>query len=396
MSNKSNKTVLHIAPTPFFADHGCHIRIRNEIEALAAKQIRVLLCTYHHGRDINGIETRRILTVPGYSKLDAGFSPFKFIADALLFFLVLKTAWQERPVVLHGHLHEGALIGWAVKICLFWRRLPVIMDMQGSLTGELVSYGTLNSRQLLTRVALAVERLIYRLPAFVFCSSEQSRNTLISKFKIAKDKTALLQDVVPDFFFNIPDSADWKQLHNIPADKKIILYTGSLLPGKGVHFVLESVKNLCLLRDDLFFILAGYPVEDAQEFITEHHLTESILLTGQVAYSELHHWLAVGDVALEPKEDESGEASGKLLHYMATGLPVVCFDTMNNRKFLANDGYYALPGDEDSFAGAIESAVNDMPEARKRGGRKQAVIRKTYSSAAIGTLLQKQYDRLTG
>ena len=26
--------VLHIAPTPFFADRGCHIRIRNEIEAL--------------------------------------------------------------------------------------------------------------------------------------------------------------------------------------------------------------------------------------------------------------------------------------------------------------------------------------------------------------------------
>ena len=50
---------LHIAPTPFFADRGCHIRIRNEIEALRDSGVRVILCTYPLGADQEGIDIRR-------------------------------------------------------------------------------------------------------------------------------------------------------------------------------------------------------------------------------------------------------------------------------------------------------------------------------------------------
>ena len=201
MESSQPVKVLHIAPTPFFADRGCHIRIRNEIEALYGHPVTVLLCTYHLGSDIQGMDVRRIPRIPGYRKLDAGFSPFKFPADILLFFLVLKICWQENPEVLHGHLHEGALIGWAAKVVLFWRRMSLIMDMQGSLTGELVSYGTLKSDRLLSRIAVLVESMICRMPDFFFCSSEESRNTLLTRFKVDVHKTALLQDVVPDGFF---------------------------------------------------------------------------------------------------------------------------------------------------------------------------------------------------
>ena len=152
--------IIHIAPTPFFADRGCHIRIRNEIESLTGHPVRVILCTYHLGNNVDGIDIRRISRIPGYHKLDAGYSPFKFPADILLFFLVLKTCLREKPDLLHGHLHEGALIGWAVKTILFWQGLPLIMDMQGSLSGELTSYGTVKSGGLLKRIIVRVETMI--------------------------------------------------------------------------------------------------------------------------------------------------------------------------------------------------------------------------------------------
>ena len=56
---------LHIAPTPFFADRGCHIRIRNEIEALRDSGVRVILCTYQLGDDQEGIDIRRTARIPG-------------------------------------------------------------------------------------------------------------------------------------------------------------------------------------------------------------------------------------------------------------------------------------------------------------------------------------------
>jgi glycosyltransferase involved in cell wall biosynthesis len=389
-----SKPVLHIAPTPFFADRGCHIRIRNELEALSKEGIDTVLCTYHHGRDMSGIDTRRIPPIPGYTKLDAGFSPYRFLADFFLFFLVLGTAWKEKPRILHAHLHEGALIGRLVSLCLFWRRMVLVMDMQGSLSGELVGYGTLKKRGGVAKIIGWIEYWIYRMPALIVCSSKQSQQTVLQEFGIAEKKTLLVQDVVPEFFFRLPDPESWKRQHAIPLEKKIILYTGSLLPGKGVGFVMQVIEELGSQRDDLYFVLVGYPVEEAAEFITKRQLQDSVLLTGQVAYDQLPHWLAIGDIALEPKEDDAGEASGKLLHYMAAGLDVVCFDTLNNRRMLQGDGCYAQVEDPGSFVRAVETALKQDAAKEERRERMQQTVRQSYSTAAVGSLLRLQYGRL--
>ncbi|HFQ89815.1 MAG TPA: glycosyltransferase family 1 protein [Desulfobulbus sp.] len=387
--------VLHIAPTPFFADRGCHIRIRNELEALQPYPVQALVCTYHLGRDPGGLEVRRIWRIPGYRKLDAGYSPFRFPADILLFFLVLRTCWRQRPHVLHGHLHEGALIGWAVRTCMFWRRTALVMDMQGSLSGELVSYGTLKSR-LLTRVVGLVEGLICRLPDFFFCSSRESRNTLLRRFRVAPEKTALLQDVVPGEFFASADSRALRRHHDLPLEKKIIIYTGSLLPGKGVAHLFEAMRILLEARDDLFFVLVGYPVDEARAFVGRYGLADRVRLPGQVAYGDLAAWLGTGDVAVEPKEDDSGEASGKLLHYLAAGLPVACFDTANNRSFLGECGFYASSMDGAGLARAISAALADPALARRRGEAGREQVRGTYSMEAVGKTLLASYRRLAG
>ncbi|MCI5161265.1 MAG: glycosyltransferase [Candidatus Electrothrix sp. AX5] len=391
-------TVLHIAPTPFFADRGCHIRIRNEVEALRHYPYRLIVCTYHHGHDVEDIDIRRIPAVPGYIKLDAGYSPFRFLADFFLFFLVLKTVWQERPTLLHCPLHEGALIGWAVKICLFWRKMRVLMDMQGSLSGELAAYKAFGSFFFLLGFFRAAEGLICRMPDFFFCSSQQSCQVLEQEFKISTKKILLLQDVVPDVFFETaPQQVVQKKRFQdmIPQDKQVILYTGSLLPGKGVQHILEAMTALCAEREDLFFVLVGYPLEDAEQYIRQHQLEQFCLLPGQVAYCDLSDWLALGDLALEPKEADSGEASGKLLHYMAAGLPVVCFATANNRKILGDAGYYAPSCDGQGLAAGVESALADAEGERacSRGEQGRKVARAQYSSAAAGQLLHEVYGR---
>ena len=394
------QTVLHIAPTPFFADRGCHIRIRNEVEALRPYPYQLTICTYHHGGDIEGLDIRRIPAIPGYTKLDAGYSPFRFLADFLLFFLVLKTAWREHPALLHCHLHEGALIGWAVKFCLFWRKMRVLMDMQGSLSGELATYKAFGSLSFLLGVFRAIEGVICRMPDFFFCSSQQSCQVLKKEFKISTEKILLLQDVVPDVFFEIaPQQVVQKSRFQdlVPQDKQVILYTGSLLPGKGVQHIFQAMELLCAEREDLFFVLVGYPLEHAEQYIRQHQLEQFCLLPGQVPYcdlsGDLSDWLALGDLALEPKEADSGEASGKLLHYMAAGLPVVCFATENNQKMLGEAGYYASSSDGQGLAAGIESALADREQARSRGEKGREQVRAQYSTAAVGQLLHDVYGR---
>lgn len=390
----ATETVVHVAPTPFFADRGCHIRICNEINAVKLYPYRVVLCTYSLGRDVEGIDARRIWPVPGYHKLDAGFSPFRFIADFFLFFLVLKTVWRERPALLHCHLHEGALIGWTVKWCLFWRRIPVVMDMQGSLSAELDANKTFARLPFLLRIFKGVERLVCRMPDHFICSSRQSQICLEKDFKVAPERVGLVQDIVPDAVFATAAARIKGERKAGSSDRKVVLYTGSLQSGKGVQHVLDAMKLLSDRRDDLLFTLVGYPLEGCESFVREHDLQDRSLLPGQVDYRELGDWLSIGDLAIEPKEGGSGEASGKLLHYMAAGLPVVCFDTENNRIMLGPAGYYAPTLDGQGLAEKIEEVLADMEQARQRGAEGAERARIHYSSAAVGDILQRLYSGL--
>ena len=64
--------ILMVAPTPFFADRGCHVRILLETNALTAMGHEVLISTYGLGRDLPGIDTVRTQRIPWYRKLAAG------------------------------------------------------------------------------------------------------------------------------------------------------------------------------------------------------------------------------------------------------------------------------------------------------------------------------------
>src|SRR4030095_11361156 len=70
--------ILMVAPTPFFADRGCHVRILGEAQALIELGNEVKICTYPLGRDVPGIPTERTLPVPWYRKLSAGPSVHHF------------------------------------------------------------------------------------------------------------------------------------------------------------------------------------------------------------------------------------------------------------------------------------------------------------------------------
>ena len=126
--------VLMIAPTPFFADRGCHMQIYEEIKAIKKLNCDVVLCTYHLGRDVSGVEIYRSLKIPWYTKLSAGPSFHKIYIDILLFLTSLKVAFKFKPDLIHGHLHEGAAIGWLIKLLI---RKPLLFDLQDSLSKEL-------------------------------------------------------------------------------------------------------------------------------------------------------------------------------------------------------------------------------------------------------------------
>ena len=192
-SQPRSQRILMIAPTPFFADRGCHVRILGEAKALIALGHQVVLCTYFLGRDVEGIPTERTVMIPWYNKLSAGPSWHKLYIDILLLSKVLRACRNFRPDIIHAHLHEGILIG---KIASLIFRVPLVADLQGSLTDELVAHKFLPNIKPVIRFVSWMEKKINQMPAHLIVSSTHTAQACVNLYGIAADRVTSVMDGV--------------------------------------------------------------------------------------------------------------------------------------------------------------------------------------------------------
>jgi glycosyltransferase involved in cell wall biosynthesis len=355
--------ILMIAPTPFFADRGCHVRIYEEARALQALGYQVEICTYHLGKDRPGLTTHRTLRIPWYNKFEAGFSWHKFYIDVLLAFKAWRVARRFQPDLIHGHLHEGAAIGWTVGQML---RVPVIGDFQGSLSGELKAHEVLDEHSRFYRFVAHNERWIDRLPDVAVASCSDVADELRDRFGVS-DVILALDGVDTEAFRPGLETDELAPL--VPDGRRAVVYLGLLNAYQGVDHLLEAMPRVLARVPDAYFLLMGYPNEEIyRQKAREMGIAEYVSFTGRIDYSQAPRYLALGEVAAGPKLSET-ESNGKLYNYMACGLPTVAYDTPVSREILGDLGVYAPRGDVAALADAIAGLLKN-PEAARRLGQK--------------------------
>ena len=355
--------ILVIAPTPFFADRGTHIRILEEALALEKLGHKITLATYHIGRDIQGevktrMDIRRIHRLLfWYKKLEAGPDWQKIILDVLLLRKVFYLARKQRPEIIYAHLHEGVFIGWLVQKMLYWRKIKLVADFHGSLTKEMVSHNYLGGGWLL-KIFRKIEIWIDNLGDFAVTSSWENTQEIQKIRKQGKIET-VLDGVNLDYYANLPEKIESKKELELPLNKIIITYTGALVPNKGTAYLFEALKIVLEKSDAFYFIIAGFPIEKAEVFVKNNNLSRNIRLIHPLNYFDLPQILNASDIGIDPKDSATRQASGKILQYMGAGLPVICFNRENNRQYLADGGIYTEKVSAESLAEKILEISRD-------------------------------------
>ncbi len=384
-----------IAPTSFFADYGCHVRILEEALILQELGNRVTICTYHNGRDIAGLDIRRTPAIPWRTGYEVGSSRHKMAFDALLGLTALGTAIQVRPDIVHGHLHEGALLGLPVSKLI---GAPLVFDMQGSMTGEMVDHRFLDPEGLFYRPARWLEKQIDHLPAAIITSSHHAANLLEIQFGCSTDRIHVVSDCVnPGAFELSRDLGALKALRSqlaIPPDRQIVVYLGLLAEWQGISILLQAARRVVDHRPNTHFLIMGYPAVDVYRAKASIlGLDGNVTFTGKIPYEDAPTYLSLGEVAVAPKISAT-EGSGKLLNYMSIGLPTVAFDITVSREYLNDLGIYASPGDQDSLAQALETVLENRDLAVSLGqGLRQRAIQQ-FSWRAAGERLMDIYDQV--
>ena len=174
--------VLMIAPTSFFSDYGCSVRILEEARVLKRLGHELTVCTYRNGQDVPGLRIRRTASIPFREHYEVGSSPHKIAFDLLLFWTVLRAALRQRPDVIHAHMHEGAFIGLIVGRLL---GIPLVFDFQGSLTGEMLDHSFLHRDSLFYRPLRWLEERIDRLAPMILTSSHNARQLLLEPVRLS-------------------------------------------------------------------------------------------------------------------------------------------------------------------------------------------------------------------
>lgn len=379
-----------LAPTPYFADRGCHVRIFEEARTLIRQGCDVRILTYHLGRDMDGIPTERIPNIPWYRRLSAGPSWQKPLLDILLLFKVLSVARSFRPRILHAHLHEGACIALLLRPLL---GIPLVMDFQGSLTTECRDHGFFRAGSLLERLFAVVERTVNRYADAIITSSTQGADQLVKEWGVPEQRvSAVIDGVDTERFYPHPRREARRRL-GLDETMPLVVYLGVLNSYQGVDLLLESVRVLKGRGASVRFLIMGYPEEVYRERARSMGLDDMLTFTGRIDYDQAALYLSAGDLAVSPKLSLS-EANGKLFNYMACGLPTLVFDTPVNREILADSGVYAVHGDAADLARKMAELLGDDRRLAKLSCAVRDRALREHSWDSRGAAIMGLYQRL--
>jgi len=261
-----------------------------------------------------------------------------------------------------------------VKSALFWRKMKLVADFHGSLTKEMVSHSYL-SGGILKKLFFTIEKFVDNLGDSALTSSEENTKD-ITNIRTDHNVTTVLDGVNLDCYENLPDKVQLKQEFELPLDKIIITYAGALIFNKGIEYLMDAIPKVLEQNKNVFFVVAGFPVEDVEEFVRLNKLSENVRIISPLNYFDLPKLLKASDIGVDPKDSTTLQASGKILQYMGAGLPVVCYDRANNRTYLGEGGQYSKDISARGLAESILALVGEPQKMMLKGQLNEQQIKK--------------------
>ena len=191
---------------------------------------------------------------------------------------------------------------------------------------------------------------------------------------------------------------------SLPTGKVIINYSGRLVRGKGVEFLLHAWEEISHLHPQVHLLIvgsgqnwfAGYE-HTLKAFVQSQGLTESTTFTGYVenrdALYSIVNFMRASDIYVLPSEKDALPTT--VIEAMACGLPVVA-SGVGGIVDLVTPGETGLliePRRPDQIADALQSLITDHDLRRAMG---QQGYQRIVSHFSIDKVVSDYIDAFTG
>ena len=350
-----SKSILMVAPQPFFSARGTPFSVLHRIRALTTLGHRVDLVTYGYGEDIEmeGLRIFRTAKLPGLSKVKLGPSIPKIFLDVLLYRETRALLRRNRYDVLHSH-EEAAF--FAVGLCRK-HGLPHLYDMHSSLPLQLSNFKSFN----LGIFCTAFERL-----------EHQVLSTCDAVITICDDLARIVEPNYPD----VPHA----MIENTGEDRKVfqrstrdwageldlgtgpvLLYTGTFEAYQGIDLFLEAMPQVLAAHPDAVALLVGgspAQVEAAEARAAALGIAGAVRFTGTVHPSHIPALTYLSTLIVSPRSRGTNTPL-KIYNYMRTGKPLVATDRLTHTQTLSAETACLVAAEPTAFAAGIVRVLDD-------------------------------------
>lgn len=347
-------------------------RVRREATALAAAGYRVsVICPGGPGQPLletlHGVEVYRYAQPRGAHGLLGYLWEYGY-AMAATFVLSLLVFFREGFDAIHAHNPPDMFVFIVVFYRLFGKRF--VFDHH-DLSPEMYQARFLGGgNRLVLRVLHFLERLTCRLADHVIATNESYKKIDITRNHVPETRITVVRNGIE--LQQLPLVERGRRVRT--AGKTIIGYIGVMGHQDGVDHLLRALGHLVrdLGRTDFFCVLVGggdaFP--DLKSLAKQLGISEKVLFTGMVDYSEVPHYLGLAEICVAPEPSapyNDLSTAVKLMEYMSLAKPIVAFDLTEHRFTAQGAAAYVKPNDELEFARTIAELMDD-PARRKRMG----------------------------
>jgi lipopolysaccharide/colanic/teichoic acid biosynthesis glycosyltransferase len=311
---------------------------------------------------IDGVQVTRLPLYPdhGQSAVKRVLNYTSFAASALVYGLL----FAKRPAVIYAY-HPPLTVGVAAGLVRFFRRIPVVYDIQDMWPDTLRATGMLNNERALGIVAL-VCRWVYRRVDQIAVLSPGFKK-LLEQRGVPEEKIEVIYNWADEASLTTPQG---KLPANFPPpDKFRIVFAGNMGKAQALDAVLNAAVLLQHRGSAVCFVLLGGGVEATrlEERAAELSLGNVVFLP-PVPMTEVGTSLKAADALLvHLRKDPLFEITipSKTQAYMAVGKPLLMAVDGDAADLIreARGGVIASSEDPQGLAAAAESLASMRPEA---------------------------------
>jgi D-inositol-3-phosphate glycosyltransferase len=269
------------------------------------------------------------------------------------------------------------------------KRLPVVLTVHDIKS----HYERFVSRDSFLRQSL-------RIPHCLITHYQNGKKQLIDHWGVDSERVSVIPHGIMAPLHRSVDRSEARRKLNLPKDRRVLLFFGSIRPNKGLEVSLEALNDVRLHNPEVLLIVAGavprgMSFRKYSDIIQKLNLSENVRTEiNFIPDEDVDNFMAAADVVVLPYVKFEAQ-SGVLLRAYAHKKPVVVSDVGAMGELVSSDkvGLVVEPGAPKVLAEAIINVLDNSGDFQSHYTKQ---LEEKYSWKNIAEMTIHSYEKAIG